>query len=101
MSKVKLLSNLQTENGVIAEGEVIDLPDAQAEHLISLGAAESSDGTTTAEAPQEVETPADPLVPQTAGPLEVVTPTEQPAAPAAEPSTPEAPASSSTGLHLG
>lgn len=106
--KVKLLSNLQTENGNVAEGEVIDLPDDQAQHLIELGAAESNDGSVTTDvnatkAP-EVETAADPLAEQTAGPSE--TPEEVPTPeveeqPAPEPSTPEAPASSSTNLHLG
>lgn len=101
--KVKLLSNLQTENGNVAEGEVVDLPDDQAQHLIELGAAESNDGSVTTDvtAPKvpEVETAADPLVEQTAGPSEETQPeVEQPAP---ETPTPDTPASSSTNLHLG
>lgn len=101
MSKVKLLSNLQTENGVVAEGSVIDLPDADAEHLCALGAAEATDAAVTPAAQpapkEEVEPAADPLASTQADGES----TQTEASPVTQPAPSQvAPPSSSTDLHL-
>lgn len=98
MSKVKLLSNLQSEQGVIAEGSVVDLPDEQAEHLVKLGAAVSTDEPVgEAKAKEEVEPATDPLV----STLQDGDTPESPKAPdTPAPSTTDTPVSSSPDLHL-
>lgn len=115
--KVKLHSNLQGDNGsVIPEGNVVELADELANHLIEMGAAEPSDADVSPEVAAPDPAPGKEAVDpkEEAGaatiPLENTQPAgdltpKEPAAPAqpASPATPTTPTqqSSSTDLHLG